>query len=364
MVVQTADAEPEHAPAFDRGLPQRVVRHRFIIHVAKAYDVGKLRRLLEYVLWPVAAFWLILREAPQVVHVGEHNVAGLAALVANRILGVPYLVYTYAEEITYLSTRPIHYFLYLRILRNAGAVVTVCDYTRDLLVERGVQPQRIHKVLPSVGLEKVIVASADEIETVRRRHGLQGNRVLLTVGRLVNRKGHASVVEALPQILQSFPETRYVIVGQGPEEETLRHHVSQAGLQDHVLFLGGVDDRELACLYQISDVFVMPHRFLPKTRETEGCPTVFLEASANGKPVIGGNAGGVSDAILDGKTGFIIDGSSPQQIADAVCRLFRDPVLAAEMGRVGVEYVAELTPGRAAEMIVRINESLINNASL
>lgn len=358
VVVQTGNAEPAQAELFDRGLPQRVVRHKFIIHVANGYKAGKLRRLLEYVRWPAAAFWLILREAPQVVHVGEHNVAGLAALAANKILGIPYMMYTYAEEVTYLSHRPIHNFLYCRLLRQAAAVITVSEYTRGLLIERGVQPQRIHKILPTVGTEKLAVAGRDEVENVRNRYGLQGKRVVLTVGRLVTRKGHASMVEALPQILRRFPETRYVIVGKGPEEETLRRQVSQAGLQDSVRLLGLVDDRELACLYQMSDVFVMPHRFLPETSDTEGCPTVFLEASAHGKPVIGGNAGGVSDAILDGKTGFIIDGTSAQQIADTVCRLLQDPALAADMGRAGREYVAGLTPERAAEMILRINESI------
>jgi phosphatidylinositol alpha-1,6-mannosyltransferase len=188
--------------------------------------------------------------------------------------------------------------------------------------------------------------------------------VLLTVGRLVERKGHATVLAALPVILQSFPETLYVVVGTGPQEQKLKELALQAGLQDYVLFAGGVDDGELACWYEICDILVMPHRSLASSRDTEGCPTVFLEASAHGKPVIGGRDGGVADAILDGRTGFTIDGTDACKLAEKVCYLLGNPEAALEMGRAGRAYVSTLRPECSAAAIQRINEEVVKGVSI
>jgi phosphatidylinositol alpha-1,6-mannosyltransferase len=152
--------------------------------------------------------------------------------------------------------------------------------------------------------------------------------------------------------------SRYVIVGTGPEENKLKEMVRQAGLQNSVLFTGEIENNELACWYEICDIFVMPHRELPETRDTEGCPTVFLEAGAHGKPVIGGRDGGVADAILHDHTGFIIDGTDASKVAESVCYLLKNPELTARMGAAGRAYVATLSPGSRAAAIQMINARL------
>jgi phosphatidylinositol alpha-1,6-mannosyltransferase len=216
--------------------------------------------------------------------------------------------------------------------------------------------------LPAVSRDK-LVAPAEDADAIRMKYSLRDCRVLLTVGRLAERKGHATVIEALPTILQSFPTARYVIVGTGLEENKLKELVRQAGLQDYVLFTGGIDNNELACWYAICDIFVMPHRNLPAIRDTEGCPTVFLEASAHGKPVIGGRDGGVADAILHDRTGFIIDGTDACKLAECVCYLLKTPELAARMGAAGRAYVATLGPESRAAAIQQINVRLTEDDS-
>ncbi|MDR3725094.1 MAG: glycosyltransferase family 4 protein [Terracidiphilus sp.] len=357
-VIVTGNAEPALAQQFDAGYPQRILRFSFIAHVLRGYKVSKIARICEYLLWPLTAGWLILRERPQVVHIGEFNAASIAVLVAKKLLRVPYVMFTYAEEITYITGRPMYLRLLKRVLCNADAVITVSDYTVDILRELGVDSTRIHKVLPAVGREK-LVAAAEDADAIRKRYSLRNCRVLLTVGRLVERKGHATVIEALTTILQSFPTVRYVIVGTGPDEDKLKKMVRQAGLQNYVLFTGEIDNNELACWYEICDIFVMPHRSLPVSRDTEGCPTVFLEASAHGKPVIGGRDGGVTDAILHDRTGFIIDGTDASKLAESVCYLLRTPEHAARMGAAGRAYVATLSAGSRAAAIQEINARVI-----
>jgi phosphatidylinositol alpha-1,6-mannosyltransferase len=203
--------------------------------------------------------------------------------------------------------------------------------------------------------------AVEEVKTLQMKYSLSDCRVLLTVGRLIERKGHATVIKALSSILQRFPATRYVIVGAGPEEYKLKKMVQQAGLRDYVLFTGEVDNKELACWYEICDIFVMPHRDLPSVGDTEGCPTVFLEAGAHGKPVIGGRDGGVTDAILHDRTGFIIDGTDASKLEESVCHLLNNPELAAKMGAAGRAYVAMLGPESRAAAIQQINVRLTGN---
>jgi phosphatidylinositol alpha-1,6-mannosyltransferase len=356
-VIVTGNAEPAIAREFDAGFPQRIIRFPFIAHVIRGYKVSKIARASEYVLWLLTAGWLILRERPQVVHIGEFNVASIAALIAKKLLSIPYVLFAYVEEITYITGRPMYRGLLKRVIRNADAIITVSDYSIGVLQELGADPTHIHKVLPAVGRDKLVVADEDA-DAIRMKHSLRDCRVLLTVGRLVERKGHATVIEALPAILHSLPTTRYIIVGTGPEESKLKELVRQAGLQDYVRFTGEVNDNELACWYEICDIFVMPHRNLPETRDTEGCPTVFLEASAHGKPVIGGKDGGVADAILHDRTGVIIDGKDASKLAESVCNLLKTPELAGRMGAAGRAYVATLSPGSRAAPIQQINAGL------
>jgi phosphatidylinositol alpha-1,6-mannosyltransferase len=357
VVIVTGNAEPALARQFDASFPQRILRFPFIAHVLRGYKVSKIARACEYLLWPLTAGWLILRERPQVVHIGEFNSASIAVLIAKKLFCIPYVMFTYAEEITYITGRPLHLRLLKRVLRNADAIITVSDYTVGILLNLGADAVRIHKVLPAVGCDKLAVSSND-IEALRMKYSLGNCRVLLTVGRLIERKGHATVIEALTTILQSFPMSRYVIVGTGPEENKLKEMVRQAGLQNSVLFTGEIENNELACWYEICDIFVMPHRELPETRDTEGCPTVFLEAGAHGKPVIGGRDGGVADAILHDHTGFIIDGTDASKLAESVCYLLKNPELTARMGAAGRAYVATLSPGSRAAAIQMINARL------
>ncbi len=361
VLVHTGNAEAGLAKDFDQGFPQRVIRSRFVIQVVNGYAASKTQRFFEYLLWPLFALFLIGKERPDVVHLGEVNIAGLAVWFANRFFGIPYLVYTYAEEITGFRTRRFHNALMLRILRSAKAVVTVSDYTRDLLVELGVSSQCIVKILPSVRSDKYAPVTQMELDVVRKKYHLGGGPILLTVGRLVERKGHATVIEALPLLAQEFPGIRYVVVGSGPEHNKIMQIVKSAHLDDRVIFAGRVDDAELACLYEICDVFVMPHRLIQETMDTEGCPTVFLEASSHGKPLVGGDAGGVADAILDQRTGFIIDGTDVNKVIGAITQLLEDPQLVLAFGQAGRDYVSTLTPESNAQAVWALSQEIVLN---
>jgi phosphatidylinositol alpha-1,6-mannosyltransferase len=364
FVIHTASLDSIAAQKMDNMFHQRIIRSTFINHVMTKPNSNfikqKLLRIREYIFWPFIAFYLILRERPDIVQIGEHNFAGISAWLARIFFGVPYVYFTYAEEITMLSKKRIRNKIFIRILRKASMVICVSDYTKGLLQNLGLESSSISTVLPSISARKFFNVNKEDIEKIRKNYDLTGHKVILTVGSLEERKGHASVINTIKKVNKFLPEIKYLIVGSGPEEDSLKKQAQHLGITSQVIFAGRIDDYKLNCLYDICDIFVMPHRQIKNTLDTEGCPTVFLEASAHGKAVIGGDAGGVANAIINGETGYIIDGTNEDLLGDVICKLLGDNELAFKMGDAGKKYVAELTPEKNSKMVLDIYLNIIN----
>ena len=159
---------------------------------------------------------------------------------------------------------------------------------------------------------------------------------LLTLARLSPRKGHLTVLEAVHRLQGRIPGLRYVIAGDGPQRDRLEARAGELGIREQVRFTGDVTETEKAALLHDCDLLVLPNQDLPLPGggiDTEGFGIVFLEAAACGKPVIGGRAGGVPEAVLDGRTGLLVDPESPGDLAEAIYRLWSDRDFAAALGR-------------------------------
>jgi phosphatidylinositol alpha-1,6-mannosyltransferase len=185
------------------------------------------------------------------------------------------------------------------------------------------------------------------------RFGLEGKRILLCLARLDERKGQDMLIRAMPQILAGDPEVRLLIVGGGDYETMLRQLTTSLGLADAVIFAGPAKDEEVVKYYRTADIYVMPNR-TTGNGDTEGFGLVFLEAGACGKPVIGGRAGGVPEAVVDGETGLLVDGTSQDEIASACLQLLTNPTRAAEMGRNGLSRSAEFSWKNQAQLFLDV----------
>ena len=163
--------------------------------------------------------------------------------------------------------------------------------------------------------------------------------VLLTLGRVVARKGQDMVIRALPGILKEFPALQYWVAGRGAHLDALKTLVNRLGLENNVRFLGFVSAEERLRLYQECSIYLMPSRTIGDQGDFEGFGITYLEANACGRPTIGGRSGGVADAVLDGETGFLVDPESPNEIAEKTLLLWRDPELAARLGQQGRERI-------------------------
>lgn len=175
---------------------------------------------------------------------------------------------------------------------------------------------------------------------LRARYGLGGRPTVLCLSRLVPRKGQDMLIRALPEIRQRIDGAVLVVVGGGPYENRLRELVRRTGVEQHVVFTGTVPSAELAAHHTIADVFAMPCRTRGGGLDVEGLGIVYLEASATGVPVVAGRSGGAPETVKDGRTGFVVDGTSVTAVATAVSGVLADPDRAAAMGAAGREWVS------------------------
>ncbi len=164
---------------------------------------------------------------------------------------------------------------------------------------------------------------------------------LLSISRLVSRKGIDTVLQALPELLKSFPGLRYKIGGTGPDRSRLEQLAAELGVAHAVDFLGFIPDEQLPEVYRRATLFVMPSREEPARGSIEGFGIVFLEANASGIPVVAAASGGMADAVRDGETGFLVPPDDPRGLAQALRRLLSDVQLCRNMGRAGRKWVVE-----------------------
>jgi phosphatidylinositol alpha-1,6-mannosyltransferase len=281
---------------------------------------------------------ILRRERIEVTHAGDLYPQGVISVLFKRWLGVPFLAYCHGEQIT--QTEPYRFQPILRnwVYRHADAVVANSDFTRNHLVRIGIPPERIHMLTPGVDCDRFSPRPRNP-ELVRQL-GIEGKRVVLTVSRLVPRKGHRAVLQAMARLTGGLHDCVYLIAGEGPEEESLRRMAAELGIQENVIFLGRVSSERLPDIFNLCDVFVMPN-YEAAGGDIEGFGMVFLEANAAGKPVIGGRSGGSVDAVVDGETGVLVDGTNIDELAGALERLLQDGNLRARLGSAGLARARE-----------------------
>jgi phosphatidyl-myo-inositol dimannoside synthase len=174
---------------------------------------------------------------------------------------------------------------------------------------------------------------------IRDRYGLGERPVVVCVSRLVARKGQDTLLRAWPAVLRQVPEASLLIVGSGPDAAKLRELAERTGVTASVRFTGSVPQDELPAHYAAGDVFSMPCRTRRGGLDVEGLGIVYLEASATGLPVVGGDSGGAPDAIAEGETGYVVGGRDVAALAGRLVTLLSDPVSARAMGDKGRAWV-------------------------
>ena len=263
---------------------------------------------------------------------------------------------THGHEVWWAKI-PILKSLLKKIIKDVDHLGYLGDFTKGEIAKISNQPQKFLQIAPGIDTEHFAPKSArgDLIEKYR----LDGRRVIVSVGRLVHRKGQDELVKAMPKILEQFPDAILLFVGEGPIKQMLFNSAKQLGVLPKVVFAGRVSHHDLPDYICLGEIFAMPVRSRFSGLEVEGLGIVYLEASACGLPVIVGNSGGAVDAVLDQKTGLLVDGTKSDQIADAICELLANPERAKQMGAAGRDWV--IKNWQLSSWSEKFNKVLIGN---
>jgi phosphatidyl-myo-inositol dimannoside synthase len=228
-----------------------------------------------------------------------------------------------------------------RIAEDADVVTYLGEYFRIRMARAmsGEAAARMVRLAPGVDPAEFRPGAGGA--QIRQRLGIAPDRpVVLCVSRMVPRKGQDTLLRAWPQVLARSPvKPLLLLVGDGPYRPALDRQAASAGVADSVLFTGPVPWDELPAYYDAGDIFAMPCRTRRAGLDVEGLGIVYLEASATGLPVIGGDSGGAPEAVLEGETGYVVPGRSADALADRLVELLADPVGAAAMGEKGQAWI-------------------------
>jgi phosphatidylinositol alpha-1,6-mannosyltransferase len=200
---------------------------------------------------------------------------------------------------------------------------------------------RMRRIVPGVNLTEFSPANSSFGNQLRAELGWADRPVIVCVSRLMARKGQDELIRALPEVHRISPQASLIIVGEGPYRKDLEGLITKLGLEKFVHMTGKVSQSDLPKWYAAGDIFAMPCRTRMAGWDVEGLGIVFLEGSATGLPVIVGDSGGAIDAVLDGETGFLVDGNNTSEIAQRISFLISNPDVAKKMGKAGRNWVSQ-----------------------
>ncbi|MGH2725129.1 MAG: glycosyltransferase family 4 protein [Actinomycetota bacterium] len=312
------------AEAFDASFPHRVVRWSS----DSMYPTpGALDRVVD----------LISEEAADIVLFGAAMPLAMMGRAITKKTGVPYATFTHGVEI-WSAKVPVTRSVLASVGRHAALVMGVSVWATDLM-RAAVGDNHTRTELLPPGIDDELFHPGVDDAWVRDRHGLGAAPVICCVSRLTLRKGQDQIIRALPRIAEEVPDVRFLIVGSGPDYERLRSLARRKDVEDRVVFAGEVGYEDLPAYFRAGDVFAMPCRTRKWGLEVEAFGAVFLQASAVARPCVAGDSGGAPEAVLDGETGLVVDGSERDEVAGAILRLLTAPERSTKMGRAGADRV-------------------------
>ncbi|MFF5204761.1 glycosyltransferase family 4 protein [Streptosporangium sp. NPDC000396] len=340
-VVVYASRWPDCA-GFDALQPYPVIRHRTSLMLPTR---AVARRAAE----------LIAEFKCETVVFGAAAPLGLLAPRMRAAGACRIVMITHGHEAAWADV-PVARGLLGRIGGHADVVTYLGEYTRQRLA-RVIPAGKLVRLAP--GVDTGVFRPDAGGGRVRATLGLGDRPVVVCLSRLVPRKGQDVLLRAWPHVLGMVPEAVLLLVGGGPYRRTLERLARPLG--DAVRIAGPVPWGELPAYLAAGDVFAMPCRTRLGGIDVEGLGIVYLEASASGLPVVAGSSGGAPDAVMQGETGLVVDGTSPEKVAGALVGLLRDPAKAREMGERGREWVVRewdwnLVAARFADLLTEARD--------
>jgi len=288
-------------------------------------------------LWQIVK--IIKKEKIEELDVHHALPVGYIAYVIKKFKKIPYTIFFHGTDLE-LALKNKKKKLY-SVCLLADKIVLNSEFLKNKLLTAfpNLEKNKIKIINPCPGdifFQDVPLEVTNKLKSML---GLDGKKVIISVGRMNDGKGFPQLIRIMPEILKKIPNTVCVLVGDGPKSAIIMDAVQKNNLQNVVRFLGNISYGELPKYYRLADLFVLLTHKDDKAGAEEGWGTSFLEAAAVGLPVIAGRVGGSEEAVGDGISGLVIDTADDEKVAKTITDLLSDRETSKVMGEVGQERV-------------------------
>ncbi len=284
------------------------------------------------------------------VLLAEYGLTGVGVLSLCKELNIPLIVHFHGYDAYSIELLDRHQRAYKRMFDYASAIIAVSKHMAEQLVKLGVPTEKV--IYNPYGVEVTKFAQADVLRSQLR---------VLSVGRFVEKKAPYLTILAFKKVLERLPEATLVMVGAGPLHDVCSKLIKALHVEHAVELKGMVDHDGAAALMQQSRVFIQ-HSLVPLSGDTEGTPVAILEAGAAGLPVVSTKHAGISDVVIHGKTGFLVDEGDIDAMAEYLYQLLANPELASEMGKNARDHIsANFNMEQSIEGLRKILEGYVIN---
>jgi len=338
-----------NAPMYEWWPPVRIFRFPYFFpsrYEQLAYGSGmayNIRKnpltLISMPLFLISEFlfslFFILKNPIALIHTHWLIPQGLIGSLFHRLLNIPHIATVHGSDLNIMKKHPVLHPLCRFIVRNADIITINSTYMKRQLDSFAPESSAKIRVIP-MGIDPEKFKATEFIDIKKK---FEAGHLVLSVGRLIDLKGTIHLINAMPAVTHQFPDTVLLIIGAGPEKETLVNRAQELGLENRIYFLGIMGIGELPFYYHAADVFVLPS--INKSGKTEALGVVLLEAMASGCPVIGSNVGGIPDIIVDEVNGFLVPEQDPQHLAEKIVQLLSDTDLQEKFQKNGLIRVRE-----------------------
>ncbi|MBE9215132.1 glycosyltransferase family 4 protein [Plectonema cf. radiosum LEGE 06105] len=326
--------------------------HRWYLpNIPRIFGLGGVIKQILNMFWSfVFAIQLYFRYRYRYIEWG-HGYDFPAILLLSYLLPINFFIYLHGDDILCPLRNPVLKKLFELTLQRATGIVCNSSFTKDYLSEKFEFNTPTYVINPIVRPEKFGEKAKNQqyLENarlnIRQKFNIPENAiVILSVGRLVKRKGFGRVIENLNQLVNQDLDVHYIICGRGKMQRELEQKAELLQVKERVHFAGFVPDEDLANYYATSDIFAMLTFFDIQKASIEGFGIVYAEAGYFGKPVIASRIGGVEDAVHHEENGLLVNPDSPEEISQALIRLCKDKELRKKLGSKGIELARRKTP--------------------
>jgi len=303
---------------------QRLAYGGGILPSLKRSNLAKVQVPLLFLSELFYAFKIIREEKIDVIHSHWIIPNGLVGAICKKVLRKKHLLTLHAAGLFALERLPLKKEIANFVVVHCDKITVVSSYIHGILLNL-IQPKISDNIknkteIVPMGVNTSLFRPNTNKNELKIKYSIKSKNVLLFIGRLAEKKGLEYLIKAMPEVLSKSPNTELIICGNGSLKKEMEQLVKEMDLEKFVRFTGYITSDEKIDYLILSDILLVPS-IVAQSGDTEGLPVVILEGLSAGKPIIASNVGGISDAIKDGKNGFLVEQKNVKQIEDTVLEL-------------------------------------------